>query len=88
VIDGVQKLLAMRRETGAAGFEREVDRFEREVRAGVRRLQDLAGSAQSAAQIETMAATARRTGFECPPPGLQHHAGENLVGWRLALARA
>lgn len=88
VIDGVQKLLGIRRETGAAGFEREVDRFEREVRAGVRRLQDLVGCAQSAAQMEAMAATARRTGFECPPPGPQHHAGENLIGWRLALTRA
>jgi len=87
VIDGVQKLLGLRREMGAAGFEREVDRFEREVRASVRRLQDLVGSAQSAEQMETMAATARRAGFGCPPPGLQHHAGENLVGWRLALTR-
>lgn len=87
VIDGVQKLLGLRREMGAAGFEREVDRFEREVRASVRRLQDLVGSAQSAEQMETMAATARRAGFDCPPPGLQHHAGENLVGWRLALTR-
>ena len=87
VIDGVQKLLGVRRETGAAGFEREVDRFEREVRANVRRLQDLVGCAQSVEQIETMAANARREGFECPIPGLQYHAGENLVGWRLALTR-
>ena len=87
VIDGVQKLLGVRRETGAAGFEREVDRFEREVRANVRRLQDLVGCAQSVEQIETMAANARREGFECPAPGLQYHSGENLVGWRLALTR-
>ena len=87
VIDGVQKLLVFRRETGAAGFEREVDRFEREVRASVRRLQDLVGCAQSAEQMETMATGARRAGFECPAPELQHHAGENLVGWRLALTR-
>ena len=68
VIDGVQKLLGLRREMGAAGFEREVDRFEREVRAGVRRLQDLVGSAQSAEQMETMAATARRVGLRLPAP--------------------
>jgi SAM-dependent methyltransferase len=87
VIDGVQKLLGVRRETSTAGFEREVDRFEREVRASVRRLQDLVGCAQSAEQMETMAATALRAGFDCPLPRLQHHAGENLVGWRLVLTR-
>jgi hypothetical protein len=87
VIDGVQKLLGVRRDTGAAGFEREVDRFEREVRASVRRLQDLVGCAQSAGQMEAMAADARRAGFECAAPGLQYHAVENLVGWRLALTR-
>jgi SAM-dependent methyltransferase len=87
VIDGVQKLLGVRREMGIAGFEREVDRFEREVRAGVRRLQDLVGCAQSEEQMATTAATARRIGFECGPAEAQRHAGENLVGWRLALSR-
>jgi SAM-dependent methyltransferase len=87
VIDGVQKLLSLRRELGAAGFEREVDRFERDVRAGVRRLQDLVGCAQSAEQMNAMVATARRIGFECPGAMLQNHARENLVGWRLELSR-
>jgi hypothetical protein len=45
------------------------------------------GCAQSAEQIETIAANARRAGLECLAPGLQYHAGENLVGWRLALTR-
>jgi len=87
VIDGVQKLLGARREMGIAGFEREVDRFEREVRAGVRRLQDLVGCAQSEEQMAATVATARRIGFECDPAEPQRHAGENLVGWRLALSR-
>jgi len=87
VIDGVQKLLALRRELGAAAFEREVDRFERDVRAGVRRLQDLVGCAQSAEQMATIVATAQRLGFECSGAELQYHAHENLVGWRLALTR-
>jgi SAM-dependent methyltransferase len=87
VIDGVQKLLGVSRSTGAAGFEREVDRFEREVRAGVRRLQDLVGCAQSEDQIAALAENARRLGFAGATPGLQHHAGDNLVGWRLALTR-
>jgi ubiquinone/menaquinone biosynthesis C-methylase UbiE len=88
VIDGVQKLLGLRRELGAAGFEREVDRFEREVRSGVRRLQDLVGYAQSIEQMDAMVATARRIGLECSGAELQYHARENLVGWRLALTRA
>jgi len=87
VIDGVQKLLGVRREMGIAGFEREVDRFEREVRAGVRRLQDLVSCAQSEDQMAATAATARRIGFECSPAEPQRHAGENLIGWRLALSR-
>jgi hypothetical protein len=33
------------------------------------------------------AATARRIGFECSPAEPQRHAGENLIGWRLALSR-
>jgi SAM-dependent methyltransferase len=87
VIDGVQKLLALRRELGAAAFEREVDRFERDVRACVRRLPDLVGCAQSAGQMATIVATAQRLGFECSGAELQYHAQENLVGWRLALTR-
>jgi SAM-dependent methyltransferase len=86
VIDGVQKLLGLRRELGAAAFEREVDRFEREIRAGVRRLQDLVDRAQSAEQMNTIADTARSAGFTCEGAEPQYHARENLVGWRLALA--
>lgn len=87
VLDGVQKLLGLRTQLGAAAFEREVDRFEHDVRASVRRLHDLVGCAQSAGQMELIVATARRIGFECGPARLQHHAGENLVGWRLDLSR-
>jgi SAM-dependent methyltransferase len=87
VMDGVQKLLGLRRELGAAGFEREVDRFERDIRASVRRLQDLVGCAQSVAQMEAIVATARRLEFDCSDASLQFHARENLVGWRLALTR-
>jgi SAM-dependent methyltransferase len=88
VIDGVQKLLGLRRELGAAGFEREVDRFERDVRAGVRRLQDLVDRAQSAEQMDATVAIARRVGFQCSGAEPQYHARENLVGWRLALTVA
>jgi SAM-dependent methyltransferase len=87
VIDGVQKLLGLRPQMGAAAFEREVDRFEHDVRAGVRRLQDLVSCSQSAVQMDALVATARRHRFECGAAEPQHHAGENLVGWRLALTR-
>jgi hypothetical protein len=87
VIDGVRQLLEVSRGMRATGFEREIDRFEADVRAGVRRLQDLVGCAQSEAQVEALAASARRIGFDCIAAALQYHAGNNLVGWRLALAR-
>lgn len=87
VLDGVQKLLGIRRHMSAAAFEREVDRFERDVRAAVRRLQDLVGCAQSPAQMEMIITTARGLGFECGTTQEQYHAGANLVGWRLALSR-
>ena len=85
VMDGVQKLLGLRRELGAAGFEREVDRFERDIRAGVRRLQDLVHHAHSAEQMDALVATARGIGFETSGAEPQYHSHENLVGWRLAL---
>lgn len=88
VMDGVQKLLGLRRELGAAGYEREVDRFECDLRAGVRRLQDLVRRAHSAEQMHDMVATARGIGFECSGVELQYHSHENLIGWRLALTRA
>lgn len=87
VLDGVQKLLGLRRQLSPAAFDREVDRFERDVRASVRRLQDLVGSAQSPGQMDEIVAAARRAGFECGPAEAQQHAGNNLVGWRLALVR-
>lgn len=85
VNDAVRRLLGLRRELGARAFEREVDRFERDVRAGVRRLQDLVGCARSGDQMDALVAAARRIGFECGGAELQYHAGENLVGWRLAI---
>lgn len=87
VIDGVQQLLSIRPQLTAAAFDREADRFERDVRAGVRRLQDLVGCSQTLEQIEAIVATARRLGLVCDAAEPQHHAGENLVGWRLALTR-
>lgn len=86
VIDGVQKLLSMRHQATPAALEREIDRFESDVRAGLRRLQDLVGCAQSAGQMDAIVAVARRLGFECDAAQPQLHAGQNLVGWRLALA--
>lgn len=87
VIDGVQKLLGLRPQMAATAFDRELDRFERDVRASVRRLQDLVACSQSVEQMDAIVATARRLGFVCDATEPQHHAGENLVGWRLALTR-
>jgi len=87
VVDGVQKLMSMRPRSPPSAWEREVDHFERELRAGTRRLQDLVSCAQSTERMDDIVATARRLGFACGPPQPQLHAGDNLVGWRLALSR-
>ncbi len=87
VLDGVDKLLGLRGRLSPAAFEREVDRFERDVRAGVRRLQDLVGHALGEQQVRALATAARELGLECDPPAPQVHGGSNLVGWRLALAK-
>ncbi len=87
VLDGVQQLQSARRELGPAGFDREVDRFERDVRAGVRRLNDLVERALSTERIGELVEVARRAGLEGGPAEPQLHAGDKLVGWRVALQR-
>jgi hypothetical protein len=66
---------------------REIDRVENDVRASVRRLQDLVVHAQSAEAIAGIERTARASGFGSCSAQLQHHAGQKLVGWRLNLEK-
>ena len=86
VLDAVRKLLNIQRQSPPAVWQREVDRFEHNLRASVRRLQDLVSVAQSVEKMDSIVAAARRLGFACEPPQLQLHAGDKLVGWRLVLS--
>lgn len=86
-LDAVQKLLVARKQTEARIVGFEVDRAEAEMRASVRRLNDLLGHARSAEQMQQIQRQAADVGFtliECMP---QYHASTNLVGWQLLLHR-
>ena len=86
-LDAVRKMLDARRQLTQATLDREIDRFEHDLRAATRRLHDVVDSARSADQVESMAATARTIGFLDPHHQPQFHATTNLVGWRLNLAK-
>lgn len=86
-LDAIEKLLAARGEMTLASLDLEVERFERDLRASVWRLQDLVRAARSEigiVEIEQMAAAA---GFEIERRAPQVHNRVNLVGWLLILSR-
>jgi ubiquinone/menaquinone biosynthesis C-methylase UbiE len=85
-LDGVQKLAAARRVLTPGALEREIDRFEDDLRSAARRLKDLVRSGQSPAAMEELAQQAERAGFRVQSCTPQLHGG-NLVGWRLRLSR-
>jgi ubiquinone/menaquinone biosynthesis C-methylase UbiE len=87
-LDAVQKLLHLRTRLQPAALEREIDRVEGELRASVRRLHDLVDCAQSDAAMTVVEETAAAAGLSVIERVEQRHAGANLVGWRLTLARA
>ena len=87
-LDAVQKLLVARKELKPAAVGLEVDRAEAEMRASVRRLNDLIGHARTRHDMDGLEREAATAGFsliECTP---QFHAGTNLIGWQLLLHRA
>ena len=86
-IDAVSKLLAARQQLSPAALNREINRVEGDIRASVHRLQDLVRCGQTEAGMQVMAELALVQGFEVTGMTPQYHAGDNLVGWRLRLAR-
>ena len=87
-LDAVQKLLAARKDMKAQAVGLEVDKVEGELRASVRRLNDLmlhARTEQEMAKIEMDAAAAGFSLIERMP---QYHAGKHVVGWQLLMHRA
>ncbi len=86
-VDAIGKLLDARRDLHPAALEREIARVENDVRASVHRLQDLVVHAQSAEAIAGIERAARASGFGGCGARLQHHAVQNLIGWRLNLEK-
>ncbi len=86
-VDAVQKLLNARQRLSRATIDREIDHVETDVRASVRRLQDLVASAQSEEGIIRIKNTAESLGFIGCEARTQYYARENLVGWRLNLRK-
>jgi len=87
-LDAVQKLLKGRTQARPQLIGLEVDRAEAEMRASIRRLNDLLGHARSAQEMDALENQARATGFSLIERMPQFHAGSNLVGWQLLLHRA
>lgn len=86
-LDATQKLLATRQRLSPAQTGVEVDRAEQDMRASVRRLNDLVAHARSDEAMAAIEAQAREAGFASVGRTTLNHAGENLVGWRLLLRR-
>ncbi len=87
-LDAVQKLLVARTQMTPHAVGLEVDRVEGELRASVRRLNDLVAHARTERDMANIERDAVAVGFIATARVPQHHAGGNLVGWRLVLRRA
>jgi SAM-dependent methyltransferase len=86
-LDATQKLLATRQRLSPAATGVEVDRAEQDMRASVRRLNDLVAHARSDEAMAAIETQAREAGFTSVERAPLYHAGDNLVGWRLSLRR-
>lgn len=87
-LDAIQKLLSARARVSRPALDRAIDQSEGDLRASVRRLRDLVAGAKDEAGMAALEACAAAAGFRVTERVPQSHGGENLVGWRIALARA
>ena len=85
--DAVQKLLNARQQLRPPALERHIAHFEGDLRASVRRMDDLVRVARTQNDVEGIKATAGSLGFEECDARAQHHGGGNLVGWRLSFRK-
>ena len=85
--DAVQKLLNARQQLTPPALERHIDHVEADIRASVRRMDDLVRVARSAQDIDGIKAAAVSLGFADGEAHEQRHGGHNLVGWRLNLGK-
>lgn len=87
-LDAVQKLLTGRTQADPQLVAHEVDRAESEMRASIRRLNEIPGHARTAQEMDALENEARAAGFSLIERMPQYHSGTNLVGWQLLLHRA
>lgn len=86
-LDAVQKLLTARKEIHPQAVGQEVDRAQAEMRASVRRLNDLLAHARSDQDMDEIQKQAAAAGFDQIERVPQYYDGNNLVGWQLLLHR-
>jgi SAM-dependent methyltransferase len=86
-LDAVDKLAAARQVLAPAALDREVDRFEGDVRASVHRLQDLLRCCQTEPAMHALAQAARALQFNVRELALQVQAGSRVIGWRLRIEK-
>lgn len=87
ILRKLRRHLEAERRSHTAALVLEADRFEGNIRASVRRLQDLLRCGQSEAGMGSISKLARAQGFHVREMALQYHSGTALVGWRLRLAK-
>jgi ubiquinone/menaquinone biosynthesis C-methylase UbiE len=87
-LDAVQKLLSARNVMRPDAVGLDVDKVEGNVRASMRRLNDLMDYARSEQDMQGIEKAAAEAGFVHIERLPQYHGGANLVGWQLLLHRA
>lgn len=86
-LDAVQKLLTARKQMQPQAVGLEVDRAEGELRASVRRLNDLLAHARTQTDMQNIEQEATSAGFTLIERMPLYHGGNNLVGWQLLMHR-
>ena len=85
--DAVQKLLNARQQLSPPALERHIAHLEADLRASVRRMDDLVRVARTQDDVDGIKAAAASLGFADCESHEQHHGGGNLVGWRLSFRK-
>ena len=86
-LDSLRTLFEMRGRTPPAAMAATIDRMEQDLRASVRRMQDVRRAARTQSDIAGLVQVAQALGFDDIRFEAQLFAGDKLVGWRLRLRR-
>ncbi len=87
VNDSLRRMLEQRRSLSHGQIMGAIGTVEQELRSSARRLQDLVGAAQSAADLAATGREVEAAGFTHVAHRPQLHGGDHLVGWRLNFAK-